>query len=43
MAFPLFIVCCCDGPIEDYVPLNPDEKEIVTVLAQYQDAKTRHG
>ena len=38
---PLLIACCCDTPIALYEPRSPDEKEIVTVLAQYQDAKNR--
>jgi hypothetical protein len=36
-AFVIF--SCCDAPIATYEPKNQDEKEIISVLIQYQDAK----
>ena len=35
------ITSSCDAPIEQYEPRSPDEKEIIAVLIQYQDAKNR--
>ncbi|MCG8633951.1 MAG: nuclear transport factor 2 family protein [Desulfobacterales bacterium] len=32
----------CDQPISEYSPAGPDEKEIISVLTRYQDAKNRH-
>ena len=37
--FALSLFGACDSPIEKYKPLNQDEKEIILVLIQYQDAK----
>jgi len=37
----LLMVCSCDAPIAQYEPISPDEKEIVSVLIQYQDARNR--
>jgi hypothetical protein len=36
-----WVTSCCDAPIEQYAPRSPDEKEILAVLIQYQDAKNR--
>ena len=33
------ITSCCDTSITEYEPKNQDEKEIISVLFQYQDAK----
>jgi hypothetical protein len=33
--------CGCDSSIEKYEPKTEDEKEIISVLIQYQDAKNR--
>lgn len=34
------VVCsCCDSSIVKYEPKNQDEKEIISLLIQYQDAK----
>jgi hypothetical protein len=41
IVLPFLIACCCDAPIESYAPCSPAEKEIVAVLAQYQDARNR--
>lgn len=41
LLFTFVIVCSCDSPIEKYIPQDRDEKEILSVLIQYQDAKNR--
>jgi len=41
MALPLWLMSCCDAPLEQYTPRNSDEKQILAVLVQYQDAKNR--
>ncbi len=37
----IVISSCCDISITKYEPKNQDEKEIISVLVQYQDAKSR--
>jgi len=39
LTFPLF--CGCDTPIDKYEPRGRDEKEILSVLIRYQNAKNR--
>ena len=37
--FALVISSCCDSSISEYKPKNRDEKEIISLLIKYQDAK----
>lgn len=37
--FTLALFCCCDTPIDRYEPKSEDEKEILSVLIEYQNAK----
>ncbi|MBC2735284.1 MAG: hypothetical protein HF981_13075 [Desulfobacteraceae bacterium] len=39
MLFTCLITCSCGAPIEKYEPRSQDEKEIVSVLVEYQEAK----
>lgn len=36
----MVVSSCCDAPIEEYKPKNQDEREILSLLTQYQDAKS---
>jgi len=35
----MVVSSCCDSLIDEYEPKNQDEKEILSLLIQYQDAK----
>jgi len=37
----IWIVSSCDAFISEYVPENRDEREIISILIQYQDAKNQ--
>jgi hypothetical protein len=39
LIFTFTLFCCCDTPIDKYQPQDQDEKEILSVLIQYQNAK----
>ena len=39
--FAFIFFCRCDSPIEKYASRNEDEKEIISVLIRYQNAKNR--
>jgi hypothetical protein len=39
--FPLAIIYCCDAPIEQYESRSPAEKEIISLLVHFQNARNR--